>query len=26
VYLYKLKVNTPQGQTAEEFERLVILN
>ncbi len=26
VYLYKLNVKTPQGQTAEEFERLVILN
>lgn len=26
VYLYKLNVKTPQGQKAEEFERLVILN
>jgi hypothetical protein len=26
VYLYRLKVKTPVGEVAEEFERLVILN
>ena len=26
VYLYNLKIKTPDGQTAEQIERLVILN